>query len=160
MTQYKSTYIEFVTLLLPASVDPLPPDIRLAMEKLDDLEYSKLPKQEYLLEQLELEIEVASLNSVDDDVTTHPSPLRQQQTNPNTTSSGTLNNYGGGVHVSGKTKQNIAILSSKLDDLVAAIDSIASLQSHELKQRKKELSNVAVKLLERIDILISKVDHQ
>ncbi len=149
-----------MTLLLPASVDPLPPDVRLAMEKLDELEYSKLPKREHLLEQLELEIELASLNSVDDDVTTHQSPLRHQ-TNPNTTSAGTLNNsHGGGVHVSGKTKQNIAILSSKLDDLVAAIDSIATLQSHELKQRKKVLSSEAVKLLERIDILISKVHHQ
>lgn len=143
---------------LPPSIDPLPPNVRLAMDELDELEYSKLPKQERLLEQLELEIEVASLNSIDDGVMTFSS-LRQ--TNTNTTSDKTsCNSYVGGVHVTGKTKQKIAMLSSTLDDLVASIDSIPSLQTHELKQRKKVLSNIAVKLLERVDILISKVNHQ
>jgi hypothetical protein len=128
------------------------------MDELDELEYSKLPQQERLLEQLELEIEVASLNSIDDDVTTFPA-LRQ--TNTHTTSAKIWNNSSfDGVHVTGKTKQKIAMLSSTLDDLVASIDSIPSLQTHKLKQRKKVLSNIAVELLERVDILISKINYK
>ncbi len=123
------------------------------MEELDELEYSKLPKQETLLEQLEIEIEVASLNSIDDDdLTQQPSTFLRQS--PTSTGSTTR------VHVTGKIKKDVAMLSSALDNLIASVDSIPSLQSNEVKQRKKQLSNVAVQLLERIDIVISRIHHQ
>lgn len=127
------------------------------MEELDELEYSKLPKQETLLEQLEIEIEVASLNSIDDDdLTQQPYTFLRQSPDSSTSTGGSTTR----VHVTGKIKKDVAMLSSALDNLIASIDSIPSLQSNEIKQRKKQLSNVAVQLLERIDIVISRIHHQ
>ncbi len=126
------------------------------MEELDELEYSKLPKQESLLEQLEIEIDVASLNSIDDDHAAQQTPAFLRQSPDSSTSTGSTTR----VHVTGKIKKDVAMLSSALDNLIASIDSIPSLQSNEVKQRKKHLSNVAVQLLERIDIVISRINHQ
>ena len=109
------------------------------MDQLDEIEYSKLPKQERLLELLEISVEIASLNSVDGG-----------ETNNNLPSTVSL--------LPGKIKKDVAMLSSALDDLAASIDSVQSLQNKDVKGRKKLLSQIAVDLMERVDYLICQIE--
>ena len=162
------------------------------MDKLDEIEYSRLPKQERKLEMLEIAIDEAFLNSVDggdedydgtirseDEATQQDSneaatPIRANITQKGqfsshddnhdvTTASTTLSSSSvharRKVQVSGKVKNDLATLSDALDKLVAYIDSVESKGNAEVKKRKKGLSTCAVKMMEKVDGLISQIQH-
>ena len=152
--------------------------MRLAMDKLDEIEFSRLPKQERRLERLEIEVEVAFLDSVeggddcndaDSQQLSHeaPTPVRANTTqkrrpfsadiNSDMQTTSTSQHARETIQVTGKVKKDLSLLSDALDKLVASIDSVESRGSAEVRKRKKGLSSYAVKLMDRVDGLISQI---
>uniref|UniRef100_A0A7S2U8C1 BAG domain-containing protein n=1 Tax=Attheya septentrionalis TaxID=420275 RepID=A0A7S2U8C1_9STRA len=115
------------TLRLIWEGDHLKPEIREAMDNLDTLEFKKIAKSERKLEGMEVTVETARLNSIDETILeTLPVQLKKQ----------------------------LAMLSSQLDALAADVDSIQSNGDAEVKRRKKYLSVKLVEMMERADKII------
>mmetsp|Transcript_23961 Transcript_23961/g.42886 ORF Transcript_23961/g.42886 Transcript_23961/m.42886 type:complete len:188 (-) Transcript_23961:8-571(-) len=124
--------------------DFLPPNLRQSMDELDKVE-ERMGSSEEQLEHIEILVERARLESVDgstlpakDDVTSDELELKSQlfQQNP-------------------KLRTRIGIFSNKLDTLAAIIDSVKSHSDEEVKQRKKQLINRIVELMNELDRMIA-----
>ena len=124
--------------------DYLPPQLRQSMDELDEVQ-TLITNSEQELEQIEISIERIRLESVDDDddddeitdsTQTKMASRALFQHNP-------------------KLRTQIGIFSNTLDTLAASIDSIKSHSDDEVKQRKKQLSNGIVKLMNDLDSIIA-----
>ncbi|KAL3769036.1 hypothetical protein ACHAW5_005152 [Stephanodiscus triporus] len=119
--------------------DHLPPHIRRSMDDLDDVE-KRMVESDEELEQIEISIERARLESVDggttngDDNESRRQSLFQQDP---------------------KLRTRIGLYSSTLDMLASSIDSVKSHSDDEVKRRKKALSNNIVELMNELDRMIS-----
>mmetsp|Transcript_8580 Transcript_8580/g.18469 ORF Transcript_8580/g.18469 Transcript_8580/m.18469 type:complete len:176 (-) Transcript_8580:53-580(-) len=122
--------------------DHLTPDVREAVDALDELESNGIPKEEKRLEKVEIAIETARLNSVDD-----PSPTPGEQ--------GDATDLDNIFEQYPQIKNDLSMLSYQLDKVAANIDSVQSCGSVEVKRRKKYLSNLLVKMMEKTDGLIA-----
>ena len=110
--------------------DHLEPNIREAWDALDGLEANAVPREMNRLEQVEISIETARLNSVDgsDDQILEQYP---------------------------QIKKDLSMVSYRLDKVAAEVDSVQSHGNVEVKRRKKCLSNKLVGMTERADSLIA-----
>ena len=110
--------------------DHLEPNIREAWDALDGLEANAVPREMNRLEQVEIAIETARLNSVDgsDDQILEQYP---------------------------QIKKDLSMVSYRLDKVAAEVDSVQSHGNVEVKRRKKYLSNKLVCMMERADSLIA-----
>jgi len=118
--------------------DFLPPQLRNSMDELDKIE-ERMGKSEEQLEQIDILVEKARLDSVDfvddDDVNQEELKTFLFQQNPD-------------------LRTRIGIFSNKLDTLAAMIDAIESNSDDEVKQRKKQLSNKIVELMNELDNML------
>lgn len=132
--------------------DHLSPEVRDAVDTLEDLEKRLLPKRKRDLNKIRLQIERAKLDSVDggdenlssDETTSFKSPNEER---------GQLQNDII-LMTSPAIKKDISMLSHNLDTLVAKIDSVQSHGNLEVKERKKKLSNLLVEMMRDVDELI------
>jgi uncharacterized protein (DUF3084 family) len=125
--------------------DYLPPDIRKAMGQLDSIN-EDMNDCESQLEGIEISVQRAVLDSVDgpavssdeimDGSSNEELQIQTFQQNP-------------------ELRKDIGFLSTRLDKLAAQIDSVLSHSDDEVKNRKKELSNKVVGLMDEIDKLIA-----
>jgi hypothetical protein len=135
--------------------DFLPPHIREAMEKLDNVD-KRMGEAEIQLEEIEILIERVKLDSVDG-----PRVLPEEEQDMN-------NKYDVSKNKDEFQKQlfllypelrtKIGLFSSKLDKLAYTIDSINSHQDSEVKTRKKKLSNNIVALMNSLDRMVSSLN--
>jgi hypothetical protein len=119
--------------------DHLLPEIREAMDTLDQIENDQLPKKQRKCQALETVLEGASLDSVDG------GEVEVDTIVPTKTV------------VSGKIRTDLSGLSDAVDKLAFKVDSVESHGDAEVRQRKKALSKHLVILMERVDSLISRV---
>ncbi len=118
------------------------------MDELDEAQ-KLLEKSQEEFELLEISVERMRLESVDyDDV--DDIIMNSTQTETENTSSLFQHNP--------VVRTQIGIFSNNLDQLAALIDSLKSHSDHEVKQRKKMLSNGIVKLMNDLDSLIAPFD--
>ncbi|KAL9184466.1 hypothetical protein ACHAXT_002552 [Thalassiosira profunda] len=133
--------------------DHLPPHLREAMDELDDVE-ARVTKSEGQLEQIEVLVARARLDSVDGSVAA----------NATTSASASLNEVDREELKTQLFKQypelrtQIAIFSNKRDALAAAIDHTKSHGDEEVKRRKKRLSNQIVALMDELDATVESLD--
>mmetsp|Transcript_3704 Transcript_3704/g.8107 ORF Transcript_3704/g.8107 Transcript_3704/m.8107 type:complete len:191 (-) Transcript_3704:113-685(-) len=129
--------------------DCLPPHLRQSMDDLDKVE-DRMCKSEDQLEQIEILVERARLESVDGsssatsqtpaaDVNSDELKAQLFQQNP-------------------ELRTRIGIFSNKLDTLAAIIDSIKSHSDEEVKRRKKQYSNRIVELMDELDRMIASLN--
>lgn len=136
--------------------DHLSPPVREATDSLDDLESELIPAEEVALERIEVAVEVARLNSVDGPE--NSSPPRGSRTE--TTEDGrtdALESDSLFQQIPG-LKRDLSGLSHRLDGLAAEVDSVRSCGDADVKRRKKRLSNVLVRMMERVDSLIERCE--
>lgn len=132
--------------------DHLSPPVREAMDALEELESESIAAEEAALERVEIAVEVARLNSVDGPE--NSSPPRGSRTE--TTKDGRTD----GLEPDSlfqqipSLKRDLSGLSHRLDGLAAEVDSVRSCGDADVKRRKKRLSNVLVRMMERVDSLI------
>lgn len=119
--------------------DHLPPEIREALDELDDTEQTQIPKLIRKIDKIQIIIETAKLNTVDHD----SQPITFTQTKD------IIQNLPP-VSLS-KIKKDVGMVSHDLDCIAADIDSVRSLGNDEVKQQKKRLSSSVVTLMKRID---------
>ena len=131
------------TLRLLWEGDHLPPEIRDALDILNDVEQRLMPKEQHRLEQIEVTIETAKLNSVDG-----PSGKSSQVEGKEIRDSNILEQ-------SPRLKKDLSTLSDRLDKLAAKVDSVRSRNDPQLKNRKKCLSSELVSFADRCDSIIS-----
>ena len=139
--------------------DYLPPNLRQSMDKLDQVEI-RITKSDEQLEQIEVLIERARLESVDgsttnDITTTEGTSIQQKQSqsiNDKITQEELTNRL---FQQYPKLRTKIGIFSNKLDTLAACIDDIKSHSDDEVKTRKKYLSNRIVELMNGLDGMIA-----
>mmetsp|Transcript_28378 Transcript_28378/g.33613 ORF Transcript_28378/g.33613 Transcript_28378/m.33613 type:complete len:220 (-) Transcript_28378:276-935(-) len=157
--------------------DHLPPNIRNAIDALDDLSERKIPKQGRKLDKIDCTIQLAKLNSVDDDDdddddTEHAvdNESVNTSTTTNSASTSTTNNTmqttlssGSSTTTSSSRRRHyilsqtpqvskeLSSLSYNLDKLAAEVDAIQSHGDAEVKRRKKALSTLLVQMMERVD---------
>ena len=116
--------------------DHLPPHIRDAVDKLDEIELKMKKQMKRKLEKIETMIEVAKLNSVDggeaNDKVDDESTLLLSSTLP------TLS-------------KDLSMISYTLDQLAASVDSVQTYGEIDLKKSKKELSASIVQMMEKVD---------
>ncbi len=126
--------------------DHLPPQIREAVDILDDIS-KKLKKNQKKLNNAEIMVEVEKLNSVD-------------AVNDSQNCNVENNDYskGGGnkkiitiLCPSAQLSKQLSTLSYALDKLAADIDSVKSYNDKNVKCRKKEYSATVVKMMEKVD---------
>lgn len=131
--------------------DHLPPHVRESMDTLDELEGASIPKEENVLEQIEVTVETARLNSVDGPASPAKNAGSAEEVGDSTVDAGKndeiLSQY---PHL----RKDISTLSYRLDKLAATADSVQSHGNVEVKQRKKQLSSILVKMMERTDALM------
>mmetsp|Transcript_1540 Transcript_1540/g.2208 ORF Transcript_1540/g.2208 Transcript_1540/m.2208 type:complete len:202 (+) Transcript_1540:46-651(+) len=141
--------------------DHLPPHIREAVDALDDLEYIKLVKQKKKLDKVEIMVEVARLNSVDDGeeegcdsgdgnsatmITDEKHEMQNQPQGQSSKSKSPLSQT-----PTPALSKDLSMLSYTLDKLAAEIDSVQSCGDADVKRRKKEISKAIVKMMEKVD---------
>ena len=139
--------------------DYLPPNLRQSMDKLDQVEI-RITKSDQQLEEIEILIERARLESVDgsttnDITTTEGTSIQQKQSqsiNDKITQEELTNRL---FQQYPKLRTKIGIFSNKLDTLAACIDDIKSHSDDEVKTRKKYLSNRIVELMNGLDGMIA-----
>lgn len=140
--------------------DYLPPKLRQSMDKLDQVEI-RITKSDEQLEQIEVLIERARLESVDgsttnigtrDDEGTSIQQKQSQSINDKITQEELTNRL---FQQYPKLRTKIGIFSNKLDTLAACIDDIKSHSDDEVKTRKKYLSNRIVELMNGLDGMIA-----
>ena len=117
--------------------DHLPPEIRDAVDTLEDVEL-KLKKQTKKLEKVEVMIELGRLNSVD---------VSSTSANNSTDRSDNGNQLSPSVALS----KDLTMLSYTLDKIAADIDSVPSHGDADVKRRKKANSRKLVSMMEKVD---------
>lgn len=129
--------------------DHLPPQLRQSMDELDKVE-DRMGKSEEQLEQIEVLVERARLESVDGSTSSSP------EAEDCASSSEELTKELFRQHPELRTR--MGIFSNKLDTLAAMIDDVKSNSDDEVKQRKKQLSNRVVELMTEMDKMISSLN--
>jgi hypothetical protein len=129
--------------------DHLPPQIRQSMNDLDHAE-KRIVESEKELEKIEISIERARLESVDDG---------------STATAGTSPAAGAAKDDESRKQSlfqqdpilrtKIGLYSNNLDKIASSIDSVKSHSDEEVKRRKKTLSNNIVELMNELDRMIS-----
>jgi len=135
--------------------DYLPPKLRKSMNELDKVEV-RIVKSDQQLEQIEVLIEKARLESVDGSTKLTPrmkngnssKPQPQAQVSQEELTNRLFQQYP-------QLRTKIGIFSNKLDTLAACIDDIKSHSDEEVKSRKKALSNRIVALMNGLDDMIA-----
>ena len=134
--------------------DYLPPKLRKSMNELDKVEV-RIVKSDQQLEQIEVLIERARLESVDGSTKLTPrmkngnnNPQPQAQISQEELTNRLFQQYP-------QLRTKIGIFSNKLDTLAACIDDIKSHSDDEVKSRKKALSNRIVALMNSLDGMIA-----
>jgi len=135
--------------------DYLPPKLRKSMNELDKVEV-RIVKSDQQLEQIEVLIEKARLESVDGSTKLTPrmkngnssKPQPQAQVSQEELTNRLFQQYP-------QLRTKIGIFSNKLDTLAACIDDIKSHSDDEVKSRKKTLSNRIVALMNSLDDMIA-----
>ena len=134
--------------------DYLPPKLRKSMNELDKVEV-RIVKSDQQLEQIEVLIERARLESVDGSTKLTPrmkngnsKPQPQAQISQEELTNRLFQQYP-------QLRTKIGIFSNKLDTLAACIDDIKSHSDDEVKSRKKALSNRIVALMNSLDDMIA-----
>ena len=118
--------------------DPHPPHIRERKHTLKSIA-AKLERKEKTLSGMEEGLERASLDSIDG---AHSRILRKMWEE----------------NIPGRDlRKSLALLSHDLDQLAAQIDQVIS--TEEIRNKKKEMSNRVVRMMERTDVLISFYNH-
>lgn len=125
--------------------DYLEPHLRQSMNELDKVEV-RIDKSDRQLEEIEILIERARLESVDGSRTISPEKATQEEL-----TNRLFQQYP-------KLRTQIGIFSNKLDTLAACIDGIQSHNDDEVKIRKKGLSNRIVELMIGLDTMITTLD--
>lgn len=121
--------------------DHLPPNVRVSTDMLVIIETKQIPKIFQKLYKVEVLIDTATLNSVDDG-------------NANKEVNEKENRYAVYSQVPSLQK-DLGALSYRLDQLAADIDSIESHGDNTVRLKKKELSTVIVDLMKTVDVLIT-----
>jgi len=165
--------------------DHLPPNIREAIDSLDELANRAIPKQGRKLDKIDCTIQLAKLNSVDDDgdddntgsyadndnesVTTNTTTASASttatantaKTSSTSTSSNTTTSSASArrrhyiVSQTPQISKELITLSLNLDKLAAKVDAIQSHGDGDVRRRKKELSTLLVEMMDRVDAFIS-----
>eukprot|EP00577_Skeletonema_sp_RCC1716_P026628 CAMPEP_0113378436 /NCGR_PEP_ID=MMETSP0013_2-20120614/3698_1 /TAXON_ID=2843 ORGANISM="Skeletonema costatum, Strain 1716" /NCGR_SAMPLE_ID=MMETSP0013_2 /ASSEMBLY_ACC=CAM_ASM_000158 /LENGTH=190 /DNA_ID=CAMNT_0000260657 /DNA_START=11 /DNA_END=583 /DNA_ORIENTATION=- /assembly_acc=CAM_ASM_000158 len=131
--------------------DFLPPHIREAMDKLDNVN-ERMVEAETKLEEIEILIERVELESVDG-----PRLLPEEQDqdtvedNKEEFKKQLFQRYP-------ELRTKIGLFSSSLDKLAYTIDSINSHRDADVKTRKKQLSNKIVELMNSLDRMVSSLN--
>lgn len=130
--------------------DFLPPQLRISMDKLDEIEALMLKSQQEL-EQIEISVERIRLESVDDDRTmTYSDAAAGTAASSEETTDIQISVF----RQKPELRTQIGVYSYKLDTLAASIDSVKSHSDDEVKRRKKQISNGIVKLMNDLDTII------
>lgn len=119
--------------------DHHPPEIREAIDELDEIEEMQIPKILSKIDKIQVIIQTAYLNSVDIDTNT-PSTIQKKEI-LNSLPPQSFSNL----------KKKIAMASHELDRIAADIDSIRSYGNAELKSQKKNFSSLIVSLMKPVD---------
>ena len=129
--------------------DHLPPQIRQSMNDLDHAEKLMVESEEEL-EQIEILIERARLESVDDGstATAASSPAAGAAKDDESRKQSLFQQ-------DPKLRTRIGLYSNTLDKLASSVDSVKSHSDEEVKRRKKTLSNNIVELMNELDRMIS-----
>jgi len=131
--------------------DHLPTEVRESMDSLDEIEGVSIPKEERVLEKIEVTVETARLNTVD-------GPVFTTNTGGKNPTDDVVLSAGGDNEVLSQyphLRTDISTLSYRLDKLAATADSAQSHGNVEVKRRKKQLSSIIVKMMERTDALMA-----
>jgi hypothetical protein len=143
--------------------DHLPPEIREAVDILDDIG-KKLKKNQKKLENVEIMVEVEKLNSVDVVNGSHCSGGSNVGDDGNNNDG--INNTGSKtagtstsssdtriitICPSASLSKQLSMLSYTLDKLAADTDSVKSYNDTHVKSRKREYSAAIVKMMEKVD---------
>lgn len=129
--------------------DHLPPHLRQSMDTLDNVE-EKMGKSGEQLEQIEILVERARLESVDGS-NTSSSDADEDEMNSDEVKKQIFQH-------NPEMRMKIGIFSNKLDTLAASIDSVKSHSDTEVKQRKKHLSTRIVELMNELDRMIASLN--
>ena len=175
ITKAISKYGVSGTLRLLWEGDHIPPHIRDAINSLDDLANRAIPKQARKLDKVDCIIQLAKLNSVDDEnydsdayydiddesaitnntIASASTSATANSSNISTSSSSNTTTSSRRRHyIIAQTPQltkDLSGLSYNLDKLAAEVDAVQSHGDSEVKRRKKELSTLLVKMMERVD---------
>jgi len=116
--------------------DHLPPDVRESVDALYTLESDALPKEECNMERVQVTIETVLLNSVDDEPSSGAETKTILEHHP-------------------QIRRDLSMLSYRLDAIAADVDSVLSCGNADVKMRKKQLSDVLVRLMKKTDSLIA-----
>eukprot|EP00577_Skeletonema_sp_RCC1716_P026783 CAMPEP_0113423178 /NCGR_PEP_ID=MMETSP0013_2-20120614/28875_1 /TAXON_ID=2843 ORGANISM="Skeletonema costatum, Strain 1716" /NCGR_SAMPLE_ID=MMETSP0013_2 /ASSEMBLY_ACC=CAM_ASM_000158 /LENGTH=189 /DNA_ID=CAMNT_0000311011 /DNA_START=11 /DNA_END=580 /DNA_ORIENTATION=- /assembly_acc=CAM_ASM_000158 len=130
--------------------DFLPPHIREAMDKLDNVN-ERMVEAETKLEEIEILIERVELESVDG-----PRRLPEEQDQDTVDNKEEFKKQLFQRYPELRTK--IGLFSSSLDKLAYTIDSINSHRDADVKTRKKQLSNKIVELMNSLDRMVSSLN--
>ena len=136
--------------------DILPPHIREAMDKLDNVD-ERMVEAELQLEEIKMLIERVELESVDG-----PRLLPEGEQDLNNTADTKKNNKDGLqkqlFQQYPELRTKIGLFSSRLDKLAYTIDSINSHQDADVKTRKKKKSNKIVGIMNSLDRMVSSLN--
>ena len=122
--------------------DPYPPNVRDYFHALDDIQ-EMLQQEQVMLDRLEETYQRAKLDCVDeaaDDTINdawNANILAAKNTNGNF-----------------NLERTLAMLSYNLDQCAAQVDAVPSKQHHDLKPRKKALSNQIEQMMQRADVFM------
>jgi hypothetical protein len=119
------------------------------MDELDEVQ-TLMAKSEQELEQIEISIERIRLESVDYDDDDDDDEITDSTQTEMASRSLFQHNP--------KLRTQIGMFSNTLDTLAASIDSIKSHSDDEVKQRKKQVSNGIVKLMNDLDSIIASLN--
>ena len=138
--------------------DHLSPEVRDAVDSLEDIENRLLPKRKRELIKVRLQIERAKLDSVDGG----DENLSDEETNPSKNPNKERGQLKNDIILmtSPAIKKDLSMLSHNLDTLVSKIDSVQSHGNLEVKEMKKKFSILLVEMMLDVDELIQECGGQ
>jgi hypothetical protein len=138
--------------------DHLPPEIRISMDELDDVEKRMHTSREEL-DNIETSIERARLESVDDGTTTATTTAARAtpatDTSKDVDESITRRSFLFQQDPTLRTR--IGMCSNTLDVLASTVDNVKSHSDTEVKKRKKASSDEIVRLMNELDRIVSTI---
>lgn len=136
--------------------DHLPPHLRQSMDQLEKIE-GRMIKSETQLEHIEVLVEKARLDSVDGSTATADADDNNKEDKDKDTLS--AEEVKASLFQSNpELRTRIGIFSNKLDTIAAQIDDVKSHSDEEVKQKKKQLSNRIVQLMNEMDGMIASLN--
>jgi len=167
-----SKYGLYGTIRLIWEGDHLPPEIRNALDTLDTIAENRIPKLGRKLDVIDCTVQLAKLNSVDnDDVDTDSTPNATTTTvtsesdvittetaaitNTTTTESPPKPKKHYILSQIPKISKDLSTLSYNLDKVAAEVDAIKSHGDTKVKLKKKAISTLLVTMMEQVDGFMS-----